>query len=41
MRKEKMELQNENSRLSFDLRRAEQRVQMLEASTATKDSQLR
>lgn len=41
MRKEKLELQNENSRLSFDLRRAEHRIEMLEASAATKDDQLR
>ena len=30
VKKDKIELQNENSRLSFDLKKAQQRVQQLE-----------
>ena len=41
IKKEKLELQNENSRLSFDLRKAEQRLQFLENGAVGKDEQLK
>jgi len=41
MRKDKLELQNENSRLTFDLRRAQQNVQSLESGNAEKEEQVK
>ena len=41
MRKDKLELQDENSRLNFDLRHAQQVIQQLESSNAEKEEQVR
>ena len=41
VKKDKIELQNENSRLSFDLNRAQQRLQQLEQTSVDRDEQLK